>query len=252
MDKSKNKIISKIKKLLDLADTSRNSNVEEAASAAAKAQRLMEKHRIHKAMVEEHQSGVKHHQLNDQGKPEKWKVYLANTIAKFNGCFIVQSPTYEKDGELALVGEPEDISTVQELYSYIVAETTRFCLANIITFKMQYGEYPDASYKDSFYLGAITAVERRLVEATNQARADELSKAHTKEEQSKLSSVLSRLDNRVDVAKNWVMKHVANAKIKDVSLTSSNPSGYEAGFKAGENLSIDPAKPLDDKKKTAP
>jgi len=252
MDKNKNKIIARIKKLLDLADIDRNSNVEEAASAAAKAQKLMEKHRIHRAMVEEHADALKQHALEDKGKPEKWKVFLANIIAKCNGCFIVQSPTYASDGQIAIIGDVEDVHSVQELYTYIVSEVTRFCLADLITHKMQHGSYPNAAYAESFYLGAITVVERRLIEATEQARADELTKATTKEEQAKLSNVLSRIDDRIDIAKDWVVKHLSNAKIENVSISSNDPTGYEAGRKAGESLSINPDRPSLEDKETAP
>jgi hypothetical protein len=68
----KTEIISKIKKLLQLADSNKNSNVEEAAAAAAKAQSLMEKHRIKKAMLNEKEQ-IGWRALIDKGNPENWK-----------------------------------------------------------------------------------------------------------------------------------------------------------------------------------
>ena len=54
---NKIKIIDKIRKLLSLAK--KNSSIEEAASATAKAQALMEEHRIHQAMLNDTVSNIK-------------------------------------------------------------------------------------------------------------------------------------------------------------------------------------------------
>ena len=96
------KIILKIQKLLELADTSKNSNLEEAASAAAKAQALMEKHRIKKAMLNEI-GHVAWRPLEDKGNPSDWKLYLVSFLAKNNGCYVVRSEDYENDNKINIL-----------------------------------------------------------------------------------------------------------------------------------------------------
>ena len=112
----KKDIIKRIQKLLKLADTSKNSNIEEAAAAATKAQALMEKHRIKKAMLDVSDKEILTRKtLIDKGRPENWKVYLCNAISKHNGCYIIKSADYEKDNVMCVAGEVKDIETVQEL-----------------------------------------------------------------------------------------------------------------------------------------
>ena len=104
---NKIKIIDKIKKLLSLAK--KNSIVEEAASATAKAQALMEEHRIHQAMLSNTTSNIKKEKLIDGGHPQQWKVLLVSILSDSNGCCIVQSETYEKDNKMLIIGEPKDV-----------------------------------------------------------------------------------------------------------------------------------------------
>lgn len=239
---SKEQIINKIQKLLQLADSKKNSSVEEAATAAAKAQALMEKHRIEKAMIDNSKHDLKRLPLIDKGNPEEWKLYLIAAISKHNGCFVIRSETYEKDNIIHVVGESSDIQSVQELYTYIVNELIRLCLANLLSIKNVYGYCPDATYNRSFYLGATATIESRLEQANQQIRNQKLKKAKNKTEQEKINNVLAKLDNRIQKAKDWITNNT-KAKIENVSTSNVNNDGYSAGQKAAKTLNLTPKKP---------
>jgi len=234
-------IIAKIKKLLQLADTQRNSNIDEAAAAAAKAQKLMEKHRIHKTMLEETISTIAK-PLEDGGKPENWKLYLASTLSKNNGCYIVKSDNYQKDNKIYIVGDDQDINSIQHLYTYIISELNRMCLLELLTFKTNFGIQPMPAFTNSFYLGAITIIDQRLHEATQQARNDELKKAFLPEKKNTLINALQKIDARADKAKQWVKENL-KVDIINVSLTNSNIHGYQTGKKAAEKINLHPNQP---------
>lgn len=229
--------------MLQLADSKKNSDVEEAAAAAAKAQSLMEKHRIKQAMLNTKvDNSINWKLLIDNGRPENWKIYLVNILAKNNGCYIVKSEEYNKDNYLYIVGESQDIDTIQELYGYLVKELIRLCLANILTIKQLYGEYPDSKYNKSFYLGAITTIEMKLSEANSQTRAKEVNNAKDPSEKIKIINVLSKLDNRIQNAKEWINNNL-KAKFEKTSVNDINSSGYQAGKKAAKSLDLNPNRP---------
>lgn len=104
------KIIEKIKNLLDLAGNNPNEN--EAMAAALKAQELMAKYNIDSSAVntEEIEKEFFHATYNDTGKHEmkKWKVTLSNIIARnfccrlyFHGTSVVFYG-YKKDAQIAV------------------------------------------------------------------------------------------------------------------------------------------------------
>ena len=104
------KIIDKIKNLLDLANN--NPNEHEALAAALKAQELMAKHNVDASVinVDESKDEIYHAIYSDTGKHEmkKWKLSLCGVIARNFKCKVYLSGTtiifygYKKDAEIAL------------------------------------------------------------------------------------------------------------------------------------------------------
>lgn len=232
------KIIHKIQKLLQLADTSKNSNIEEAASAAAKAQALMEKHRIKKAMLNQAES-ITWKPLVDNGRPEDWKLYLTSFLAKNNGCYVVRSESYEEDNKINIVGEGQDQETIQQLYTYLVSELNKLCFVELLEFFNTYDKYPGKDYTRSWYLGAVTAVGDKIEAAKNEARQQVLKTAWSLDQKDLIKSALVVIDKKIEKAKNWVQKHLSNAEIKNESLDNTNPKGYAAGQNAAEQINLD-------------
>lgn len=234
----KNQAVKKIKKLLELADTKRNTNLEEAAAAAAKAQSLMEKYRIEAALLKEASSRIQWKLLEDRGRPENWKNFLATALAKHNGCFMVRSQNYEADGELYAVGESQDIDVIQSIYSYVVFELNKLCIKELLLYKTTYGFYPSDNFKKSFYLGAIATVDDRLRVAREFTRQEQLKKAATNTDKVAIESALAVIDNKAEHAKDWVKNNIDNVEIKGVSIKNPDPNGYVAGKKAAKNLNL--------------
>lgn len=238
-------IASKIKKLLHLADTKRNSNVEEAASAAAKAQKLMEKHRIQMAMLtDDFQIITKY--LDDRGKPENWKVFLATVLAKSNGCFIIKSEKYSADNKVLVAGLEKDIDTLQYLYTYIVSELNRMCLAELFKLKNSLNINPRPSFVNSFYLGAINIIDQRLQTANKEIRDAETKNAILPEEKILLNFALQKIDNRINTTKQWVKENL-NAKVENITLNSVDSHGFNIGQTIAKEINLDSTKKLDKK-----
>jgi len=233
------KNIERIKKLLQLADTQKNSNVEEAASAAAMAQALMEKYRIAEAMLDtESVEEVKCKLLLDEGAPQTWKVLLANILAKSNGCYIV----CQTDDRVTLIGEDRDIEVIQSIYKYLSKELSLLCINNMVSQKALVGAYPGSKYVEGFYLGAITTIDKRLKSTNLQVRKEEYDNASTTEEIELLKTALSKLDTRLQKAEDWVKDNL-EVKIDKVKIDNINYRGYQAGRAAGDSVSLTPDMP---------
>jgi len=238
VQEDKNKAVQRVKKLLELADTKKNSNIEEAAAAAAKAQSLIEKYRIEKSLLNSGDGQIQWKQLEDKGQPEIWKNFLTGTLARHNGCFVVKSENYETDGQIYVVGEPQDTDIIQKIYTYLVYELNKLCIKELLTYKTRYGFYPNKNYSKSFYLGAITKIDEKLEIARKTARDSELKRASNKEDKEKVKVALSKLDNKADKAKEWVKSNLNNARIEDVSPEKPDPKAFIAGNRAAEDISL--------------
>ena len=239
---TKDKVIEKIKKLLILADKNKNSNLEEATAAAEKAQALMEKHRIEQAMLNI-QDALGLEQLNDEGLPNNWKVFLAFVLAKHNGCYIIKSQDYDQDNKVLIVGEYQDIKSIQTIYKYLVLELNRLCIASIIRYQAVTKHLPNKDFAESFYTGAIQTIDCRLQETNKTVRNEHICKAGSTEQVVQVCSALERLDSRIQNAKSWIENQGSKAGLKDVqfqSETAKNESqeGFEAGIRAASELNL--------------
>lgn len=240
---SKNKVIEKIKKLLILADTNKNSNLEEATAAAEKAQALMEKHRIEQEMLNIHDAlGLE--RLGDEGLPVTWKVFLTYVIAKHNGCYIIKSEDYDKDNKILLVGEGQDIKSVQSVYKYLVFELSRLCFGAILKYQASTKQLPNKNFAESFYTGAVQAIDHRLQEINKSVRNQHIINAGSTQDVAKVCSAIERLDSRIQNAKAWISNQRETSGIKDVRFHSEtavkdNEAGFEAGVRAACDLDLD-------------
>ncbi len=122
------KIVDRIRKLLELSK--HNTNVNEAASAAALAARLMAQHAIEAADLEAADpsaavEGLTHETLYDDGGARLpwWRWVLADALCRANGC----KGYGQGGGRLGIIGRASNAQTVRYLFGYLVLEIERLC-----------------------------------------------------------------------------------------------------------------------------
>jgi hypothetical protein len=203
-------IIEKIQKLLAL---STSSNENEAASALAKAQKLLLLHNISMEEVEALKKPdrvyVKDSVLISRGR---WRVRLLSAIAQYNFCRMVYFPN--RSNTLAvLVGEKINIEAVKLMYDLIAEQLVHMAA---VAYMNSTERIHAATWKDSFYNGAIRTIRIRL---DMERRGLD---SHT------MALVVVREDELNQAERNFFPK-TRQAKPKPVKFNS----GYEAGRQAG-------------------
>jgi hypothetical protein len=146
------KVIEQVQKLLAL---SKSANQNEAALALAKAEELLEKYRLDMTQIEM-MTGQKEEIVQDEeplfDSPniEAWESKLANGIAHLYGCAAIRV----HDTMMKIVGRPSDIIFVRYLTTYITLELFRLSVDPLYKKRK--------SYKDSWFLGAVEVILKRL------------------------------------------------------------------------------------------
>lgn len=165
-------ILAKIKKLQALATN--NSNVAEAAAAAAKAQALMFEHNITAAEVDTAVAPETYekieHTLDANRNTIGWKASLLYVIARNNFCRAVG---HGGTTRMSLVGKRSNVEGVLYLYAICEREIERLATAET---KAQLVD--KAVFKRSFCRGAVATIGERL-KAQRQANETQANTAQT-------------------------------------------------------------------------
>jgi hypothetical protein len=158
-----NPIIAKIQKLMALANHA-STNVNEAATAAARAQALLFEHKISMIDLEASTGTAPERvgQLNVDGKGKglvAWQSQLMNAIAYGFYCRLVTTKVVV-DGKLVsrmcVIGKPSDTQTVAYMFSYLKNEIDRLCDID--------GKNMGGLFRNSFRFGAVAELQRRMKE----------------------------------------------------------------------------------------
>lgn len=212
------KIIDKVQKLLRL---SQSSNANEAASAAEKAQELIERYKLEDAQLTEHtatsepiEDAARSGEWLDEGVAT-WRKTLAGALAGANQCIC-----YSSGSKVSIVGRRSDSQIVRYMYSYLVEEIRR--LARI------YGDELGGSYRTSFKKGAVRAISERLRDARKKV-ADEMRATH--------STALVVVDQRGTAVSKWVEVNL-NLHFAKARRTRVDADGYEDGIEAGKRVNL--------------
>ena len=159
--------LARVRKLLALATS---PNPHEAALAAARAQALIEAHRLQAWLDAERQEeedpdpivDARDEPLELGRRLRKWKVVLAATLAEVNGC---TAYTLERGREQAivLVGRGRDRAAVVELWGWLVKR--------IEWLSATHGAGRDRQWHEAFRIGVVDAIAERLRQGNEEARA---------------------------------------------------------------------------------
>ena len=116
--KHKEDIVEKIKKLLALADDSKNNSDEEAKAAMLKAQALMAKYDISVEEVEEQEEPEYAHEMCEHKWDYAYRIPLAHVLSENFRC-----KTYCRGKRIVFMGHPSDAkickATFEFAYSFI-------------------------------------------------------------------------------------------------------------------------------------
>lgn len=228
-------IIDKVRKLLRLAES---PNANEAASAAAKAQQLIDEHNLSAALLaldsgaaepdeDIEDFSAKDAPLDSQPLMHRWRSQLAGTIARANACRI-----YLRGGDIALVGRPSDAETVRYLFAYLAREVERLCEKD--------GKGCGRTWRNNYRLGVVDTIMVKLrkerehfaVEQRKLAAAEPNTQALVR-----VNQALAIVEKRSADTAEWVKKNL-KLYAGSSSYSRGDSGAREAGRKAGQSISI--------------
>ena len=164
------KILDRIKKLLAL---STSSNVNEAATAAAAAQKLMLEHRLTEVDISDTQDGQMFElPMGAAGFASRWKFALVTGVARAFFCEAVGLRVGARR-KVRVVGLREDVEIASRVFKYLLREIDRLSRVELSQVAQEeqdlslFGAAGDfrlrlRQYLDSYRRGAVAAVIEKL------------------------------------------------------------------------------------------
>jgi hypothetical protein len=231
------KIIDKVAKLLELSK--HNNSPEEAASAAAMAQKLMFEHKISMSDLDISESKdeveVINEVITETGNRCTWKAILVGSLARGFGA---NAYTSEVNGKTLyhVVATKGNVEAIEYLFPYLVNEINKLADLNFKVF----GEGHGKNWKNSFRLGAVNTIAKRIKEEyENEMKAVETMVGN--------AIVLYRDSDKRQ--KEFYMELRSKMKMHSVNPTINyNGSAYGIGLRAGESISIGGGKAIGGRK----
>lgn len=231
--------------LLRLA--ARGGTVHEAATAAAKAQEVMDRWELTHAMVREENeekpdagpitsfADAPEGWLDVMSQWKHWRWVVANGLARLHGCFCFQSRraaagmTSSEARACEIVGRPGDVETVRYFYQWLTREITHLTDTH--------GKGMGGVWRRNFAEGAAGEVIERLKQQRQQT-ADRVRAEVTS------STALVRLDQALARWGDDLKQSSALAEVRYKLRTSKigrrqhEPSAREAGRAAARNIDL--------------
>ena len=241
----------KVRALLNLADKDRGATPEEAANAAAMAQKIMDKFGIDTNDVDYDQNAaiadaeeIKNFgyedPLDDRDKchdyENSWSVRLASTIALHNQCCIGYQ-VYAKTGfKIRIVGRPSDVQTVRYLYGFFKSQ--------ILALKLSNCKGNSSAYKGQFCNGCIDTLAARLAKSREETFAEQ--RANNPLALVRVNGAIARIEKRMKDVIVWKKQTDAGLGIhagkSGFRGQSTELGGRVAGQVAGQSIRMSGAR----------
>lgn len=150
-------ILDRVRKLLALATS---PNVHEAAAAAARAQSLIERHRLEGLLLGQPEADPvtdgADSPLERARKLRTWRIVLAQALAEHAGCVAYSAETSQGQ-ELRLVGRAADREAARVLWDWLVEQIQWLSATE--------GEGRSRAWHEAFRVGAVETIAERLRQA---------------------------------------------------------------------------------------
>ena len=214
-----NKIIEKIKKLLELADSEKNDSENERATALRQANALMDKHNI-SAMELQEQDNPRGEDTLVTGSTV-WKTMCIAAIGNLYGCESYR--TTGRDGKTFIVGTSHNRQIVISMSQYVINSIGREALRNRV-----HGR----AYTNSFKKGGAIGVSRQ-VRTINEERKEGL----TVESKNQALVLVDYYKKEMIANKEWLVDKGVRLQ-SAASMKLSDGNGYSAGRDYGSKISL--------------
>jgi len=155
------KILDRVRKLLRLSES---NNPNEAATAFAKAQELIDKYKLSLLLLEEDDTSSSFNEeiteevMNVMGKSySSWGSRLSYIIANANDCRTYMTKTIMNQTRMAvliIVGKPSNAALARYLFDHIKSEIERLSIRDC--------KGMGKTYANSYKLGAIDTIKQKL------------------------------------------------------------------------------------------
>lgn len=228
--------VEKVQKLLSLS--AGTNNPAEAALAAARAQEIMDRHRIESSMlvedddaddedIRDFSSVAEGHLDPDIGAGiTTWLSYLAQAVAKQNACRIFHQHSRGRR-TTEIVGRPSDVATVRYLYAYLRRECERLVNRD--------GAGMGRTWRNNFLIGCVTTIKAKLAAhketVVQQIRSESLALI-------KVDAALARIETRaIQVDEFLKQKHPEMNKGRAPSFRGQ-ATAFQAGAQAAREISV--------------
>jgi hypothetical protein len=168
----------------------------------------------------------------NKGKRDVWKGCLVNTLARSMGC-----KAYTCSGllgfKLQVVGVTSAVQTVAYLFGYLVLEINR--LADE-AYRAHGGGQSPRTYRNSFRMGAVSAIANRLAEQTKVQ--EEIVRAKRAATPTSTALALYKSDQERTEEAYTDLRKKLNLRSSGRSTYTNNRNAYQRGQEAGANLSL--------------
>jgi len=228
-------VLDKVRKLLRL---STSSNPHEAALAAARAQDLIDRHRLSQTVLEldpppsapavdrEPIMNFKDAPLDGRPRLERWRTELAVAVARANACRI-----YLHGSSLMLVGRPSDAETVRYLYGRLAHEVERLAADR--------GHGKGVSWRNNFRLGVVETIEDKLKAQRQTWRQQVRAEARGNPEAlMRVDQALVRMVDRYLEVGAWMRTNMRLGTRSGGGSVNYDRAAREAGRRAGQSIEM--------------
>lgn len=221
------RVLERVRALLAKAEST--TFAEEAEAFTAKAQELMARHALDRAMLDkgEGAGGPGGRRIGTDDPYAQSKALLLDEVATANRCRTVWSASL---GFSTVFGHEADIDGVEILYTSLLVQATR-AIAAAGSQTDRRGRSTTRSFRKSFYVAYATRIGQRLRQSWATAEAD-----GTEAHGAGLLPVLAARDRAVEEAFREVFP-----TIKRRSVSATNGAGWLAGTTAADQARLNPS-----------
>lgn len=240
-----NDVLTRVRKLMNLAENP-SATEGEAANAAAMAQKLLIKYNLSMAQIKDvdEPSDYENRNVNlgvAKGQVIGWRRSLLFTLAEENFCRALQWSSGPLANTMQVIGKPENIEMVMSMFEYLTATIERLSREGWDEFRKNNHGQPPTIYSEythkyqpmhykawlsSFAKGANLAIKVKL-----RAQRKEMITADRE-----TTAIVLVIEEELDNAVTSFYDNVGKGK-KDKSAIYD--AIFEAGYTAGKSISLD-------------